>query len=58
MIAKPLRKFMRYGKPVESDWTSETFKLLDDMDENMEFIKAVNTSNLRRFAVGMGKKLG
>ena len=40
---------MRYGKLVESDWTGETFKLLDDMDENMEFIKAVNTSNLRRF---------
>ena len=49
MIAKNLRKFMRYGKLVESDWTGETFKLLDDMDENMEFIKAVNTSNLRRF---------
>ena len=49
MIAKTLRKYMRYGKLVESDWTGETYKLLDDMDESKEFVKAVNTSDLRRF---------
>lgn len=49
MIAKTLRKYMRYGKLVESDWTGETYKLLDDMDEDKEFVKAVNTSDLRRY---------
>ncbi len=49
MIAKNMRKHMIYGLLVESDWTGDTYKLLADMGESKEFVKAVNISNLRRF---------
>lgn len=49
MIEKGLRKYMRYGNTVAHDKTGVVYKLLDDMDENMEFVKAVNTSNLKRY---------
>jgi len=41
--------YMRCGKLVKTMDTGEVFKLVADMDENKDIVRAVSFSNLRRF---------
>ena len=46
---KKFAKYMTYGKKVKSSWTENEFKLVEDMDKNKDFVKAVSLDNLNRY---------
>lgn len=46
---KKYAKYMRYGKTVKSQWTEALYKLVEDMDENNDTVKAVSMDVLRRY---------
>ena len=48
-MVKQYAKYMKYGKVVECSWTAEHYKLIEDMDESKDTVKAVAVDNWRRY---------
>lgn len=49
MLSKHFAPYMICGKTVESDWTGDVFKLIEDMDTDKGTTKAVNIQNWNRY---------
>ena len=47
-MVKNFAKYMKWGKTVESNWTGEVFKLIEDMGDG-DTVKAVSLTNWRRY---------
>lgn len=48
-MQKEYAKHMRCGKTVESSWTGEVYKLIEDADVKNPVVKAVNVKNWKRY---------
>ena len=50
-MLKRYAKFMKYGKTVVSNWTAEEYELIENMDSEKEFVKAVSMEHVRRYGL-------
>lgn len=48
-MVKAFAKYMTWGKEVESTYTGEVYKLIQDMSETQPTVLAVNMKNWRRY---------
>lgn len=48
-MLKQFAKYMKWGKEVKNSYTDAVYKLVENMDESKETVKAVNMDNWRRY---------